>query len=88
MHFNEKKSNVLLVTKKTSLGNRILNIYLKNKRLEQVSEIKYLGIYFDSRFSFDKHVDYITGKYTPIVNMLAKLAKLKWGLGNRALKVM
>jgi hypothetical protein len=43
MHFNENNSKVLLVTTKTSGDNRTLN-----QRLEQVSELKYLGIYFDS----------------------------------------
>jgi hypothetical protein len=88
MQFNENKSKVLLVTTKTSEDNRTLNIYLNNKRLGQVSELKYLGIYFDSRFSFDRHIDYITGKCTPIINTLAKSAKLKWGMGHRALKVI
>jgi len=76
------------VTTKTSGDNRTLNIYLNNKRLEQISEIKYLRIYFDSRYSFDRFIDYITWKCTPIVNMLARSAKLKWGLGHRALKVI
>ena len=88
MHFNENKSKVLLLTKKTSGDNRTLNIYLNNKRLEQVSKLKYLGICLDSRFSFDRHVNYITGKYTPVINMLAKSAKLKWGVGHQALKVI
>jgi hypothetical protein len=73
---------------KTSGDNRTLNIYLNNKHLEQVFEIQYLGFYFDSRFSFDRHVDCITGKCTLIINMLAKSAKLKWGIGHRALKVI
>ena len=88
MHFNENKSNDLLVTTKTLGDNRTLNIYLNNKCLEQVSELKYLGIYFDSRFSFDRHVDYFTGKCTPIINMLGKSAKLIWGLGHQVLKVI
>jgi hypothetical protein len=46
MHFNENKSKVLLMTKKTSGDNRTLNIYLNNKRLEQVSELNYLGIFY------------------------------------------
>ena len=73
MHFNENKSNILLVTTKTSGDNRTLNIYLNNKRLEQVSDLKYLGIYFDCRFSFDRHVDYITRKCTPITYLLTYL---------------
>ena len=88
MHFNENSSKVLLLTTKTSGANRTLNIYIKNKRPEQVSEIKYLEIYFDSRLSFDRYVDYITGKCIPIINMLAKSAKLKWGMGYRAQKVV
>jgi hypothetical protein len=86
MHFNEYNPKVLFVKTKTSGDNRTPNIYLNNKRLEQVSELKYLGIYFDSRFSFDRHVDCITGKCTPIIYMFAKSAKLKWGMGHRALK--
>jgi len=69
MHFNENKSNVLLVTMKTSGDNRKLNIYLNNKCLEQVSKLKYLGIYSDSRFSFDRYVDYITRICAPIINI-------------------
>jgi 4-alpha-glucanotransferase len=88
MQFNENKSKVLLVTTKTSRDNRTLNVYLNNKCLEQVSELKYLGIYFDSRLSFDRHIDYIVGKCTPITNMLAKSAKLKWSMGHRALNVI
>jgi hypothetical protein len=88
MQFNENKSKVLLVTTKTSTDNRTLNIYLNNKHLEQVYELNYLGIYFDRRLSFDRHIDYIAGKSTPIINMLAKSPKLKWGMGHRALKVI
>ena len=88
MHFNENRSQILLVTKKTSGYNRTLNIYLNNKRLEQISELKYLGIYFDSRFNFERHVDYITGKCTPVIKMLANSSKLKWDIGHQALKVI
>ena len=42
MHFNENKSKVLLVTTETSGDNRTLHIYLNNKCLEQVPELKYL----------------------------------------------
>ena len=62
MHFKENKPKILLVTKKTSRDSRILNIYLNNKRLGQICEIKCLGIYFENSFNFDRHVDYITGK--------------------------
>ena len=76
------------MTKKTSSDSGILNIYLNNKRLQQVSEVKYIGIYFDNSVSFDRHVDHNTGKCTQIINMLARSNKLNWGLGHRALKVI
>ena len=69
MHPNENKSNILLVTKKTSRNSRILNIYLNKKRLQQVSEVKYIGTYFDKSFNFERYVDYFTGKCTPVLNM-------------------
>jgi len=72
MHCIENKSNVLVVTAKISGGNRTLNIYLNNTRLEQICELKFIGIYFDSKFVFDRHVDNITGKCTPVINLLAK----------------
>ena len=56
--------------------------------MEQVTELKYLGIHFDSRFCFDRHVEYITAKCTPILNMMVKSAKLNWGIGHQALKVI
>jgi hypothetical protein len=85
---NENKSKVLLVTTKTSRDNRTLNIYLNNTHLEQVSKLKYLGIYVNSRLSFDRHIDYVAEKCTLIAKMLEKSAKLKWSMGHRALKVI
>jgi len=87
MHLIENKSNILLVTKKTK-NSRILNIYLNNKRLQQVSEVKYIGTYFENSFNFERHVDNFTGKSTHIINMLARSNKLNCGLGHRALKVI
>ena len=57
MQFNEFKSKAMLISRKRSNDN--INIYLNNRRLEQVKEIKYLGIYFDSRLTFDKHTENI-----------------------------
>ena len=71
------------MTQKISRDSTILNFYLNKKSLE----IKYLGIYFDNRFSLDRHVEYLTGKITPIINMSAGSAELKWSLEHRALKV-
>ena len=63
-------------------------MYLNNRRLEQVKEMKYLGICFDNRLSFHKHIEHITEKSRKIVYVLGKTAKLKWGLGHKSLKTI
>jgi hypothetical protein len=47
MQFNESKYKAMLITRKRSRDD--IHIFLNNRRLEQVTEMKYLGIYFDSR---------------------------------------
>ena len=50
--------------------------------------MKYLGIYFDSRFTFDNHIRYIAENSTKLIYMLGKSAKLQWGLGHKTLKTI
>lgn len=57
MQFNETKSKAMLITRKRNNVN--ISIYLNNSRLEVVNELKYSGIYFDCRLTFDKHIKYI-----------------------------
>ena len=80
MQFNESKSKDMLITRKRSNDN--INIYFNNRRLEQVKEMKYLGIYFD------KHIGNTAEKSTKLVHMLGKSAKLQWGLGHKSLKTV
>jgi len=86
MQFNEIKSIAMLITRKRN--NENIKIYLNNRRLEVVKEMKYLGIYFDSRLNFDKHIRYIAENSTRLIYMLGKSAKLQWGLGHKSLKTI
>jgi hypothetical protein len=72
----------MLITRKRK------NVIINNRRLEVVKEMKYLGIYFDSRFTFDNHIRHIAEKSTKLIYMLGKSAKLQWGLGQKALKTI
>ena len=65
-----------------------LHIYLNNKRLEQVKKMRYLGIYFDNRLSFHKHIEHTTEKSKKIIYMLGRIAKRNWGLGHKSLKTI
>ena len=85
--FNDKKSKVLFISRKRN-EDRKVNIYLNYKRLEQNEEMKYLGIYFDSKFNFNAQIDHTVAKLITLVNMLGRTAKLQWGLGHTALKTI
>jgi len=50
--------------------------------------MKYLGIYLDSKFNFNAHIDHTVAKLITLVNMLGRTAKLQWGLGHKALKAI
>ena len=50
--------------------------------------MKYLGIYFDSRLNFHKHIEHIAEKSRKMIYMLGKTTKLNWGLGHKSLKTI
>ena len=86
MQFNENKSKVMLITRKRNIES--INIYINNRMLEIVKEMKYLGIYFDNRLTFNTHIKYLAENSTKLIHMLGWSAKLQWGLGNKALKTI
>jgi hypothetical protein len=75
----------MVVTRKKRRENKEISIYLNNKPLEQVKNIKYLGIVLDSKLNFREHTMHITGKWNKLIHELAKSAKLGWGLNHEAL---
>jgi hypothetical protein len=86
MQFNESKSKVMIISRKRRQAE--INIIRNNRRLVQVKEIKYLGILFDSKLTFNSHIDYISEKARKLVYMLSKTAKLNCGLGHKATKII
>jgi hypothetical protein len=50
--------------------------------------MKYLGMYLDIKFNFNAHIDHTVAKLITLTNMLARTAKLQWGLGHKALKTI
>jgi ribonuclease HI len=88
MIFNEHKSKTMLISRKRKSNRESINIYLNNRRLEQVKETKYLGIYFDDRLKFNTHIENTIDKSRKMIYMLGKTAKLNWGLGHKSLKTI
>jgi hypothetical protein len=85
MKFNETKSKAIIIARQRSQDE--IKIFINNRRLEQVTEIKYLGIYFDSSLSF-KHIEHIADKSRTLTYMQNRTAKLQWGLGHKSLKTV
>jgi hypothetical protein len=50
--------------------------------------MKYLGIDFDNRLTFNKHIKNLGENSTELIHMLGRSAKLQWDLGNKALKTI
>ena len=65
-----------------------VNIYWNYRKMDQCEEMKYLGIYFDSKFNFNAYIDYTVTKLIYFINMIARTARLQSGLGHKALKTI
>jgi hypothetical protein len=79
LRFNENKSKVMLVTHRKRKERCKVEIYINNKILEQVNNIKYLGIIFDCKMTFRDHVNCVEEKCTMLIFTLSKSAKLHGG---------
>jgi uncharacterized protein YwgA len=66
---------MLIARRKNKRGN--INMYITNRRLEQVKGMKFLGIYFDNRHNFHKRLDN-TEKMRKMIYILVKTAKINW----------
>ena len=76
LKFNENKSKVMLVSRRKRRGKKEIEIYVNNKKLQQVNSIKYLGTVFDSKMTFRDNINYIEEKCTKLIFTLAKSAEI------------
>ena len=78
--FNERKSKVMLVSRRKRREHRNITVYLNNKPLEQVTRMKYLGIILYHKFRFQEHINYAAETCAKLIYNLSKMAKLIWGI--------
>lgn len=88
LQFNNGKSKTLLISRKRKEEKSSISVYINNRIIEQVQQLKYLGILFDNKLKFDKHIKQVSEKCIKLINALAKSAKLNWGLGTQALRTI
>ena len=70
INFNDKKSKIMVISRKKARTRRDIRVYLNNKELKQEKTLKYLGLVLDDRFKFNEHVEYITSKCIKIIHAL------------------
>ena len=86
--FNENKSKAMLITRWRRKEKKEIEIYINNKTLQQVNNLKYLGIMFDSKLLFRDHINYMEEKCLKLIFALSRSAKVTWGLRHDALKTI
>jgi len=77
--FKHKKSKAMLVTRRKRREDKDITIYLHFKPLEQVAQMKYLGIILDQKFKFQEHIRYATERCTKLIHNLSRSARMTWG---------
>jgi hypothetical protein len=78
--FKNKKSKVMLGTRRKKREDKDITIYLHFQSLEQVTQMKYLGIILEHKFKFQEHITYVAERCTKIIHNLSRAVKLSWGL--------
>ena len=76
------------MTRRKRKGKKEIAVYINNKKLNKVNQIRYLGILFDNKLTFREHINYIEEKCTKLIFTLARSAKITWGLKHKALKTI
>lgn len=56
--------------------------------LKLVNEMKYLGVIFDNKLSWNSHIDYVCQKAYQLINQLFRSANVYWGIGSGALRII
>lgn len=75
--FSVSKTKFILFSRKRSIVN--INLYLNGHEIEQVDDYKYLGIWFDSKLLWKKHIQYIQIICAKRINFLRTITGTWWG---------
>lgn len=68
--FKQKKCCFISFTRKPK--PHLLNYHLGHHFLDRVNNFKYLGIYFSSDLTRNKHIDYVTNKASGVLNFIKR----------------
>ena len=82
---NEDKTVAMIFTKKQNINPKNLEITINNVQIKLVSTVKFLGLIFDSKLSWNNHIQYLTDKSKPKINLLRSLSGHTWGASKKAM---
>lgn len=82
--FSTDKTQVICFSKKKVNPNININIY--RQKIEQVSVIRYLGMWMDVKLNFNMHIQKIIDKCKKGINVMRCLAGAEWGACRFSLK--
>jgi hypothetical protein len=78
----------MLLFRRKRKERRELDIFLNNRPITQVHNIKYLWLIIGSKLSFEDHIHYKTEKFLKLIFALSKSAKLNWERSHAAFKTI
>ena len=73
MHLHPRKTKVMAFGHKRKLGKDVLLINYRNLPLENVNEIKYLGVLFDSNMTWGVHVSTVVSKISRAIGCIRRI---------------
>ena len=76
---NPEKTKVIIFSRSYLARNTEPTLKLYGERLKIYSQVKFLGITFDSKFTFKKHFEDILGRCNARYNRIRLLTNKKWG---------
>lgn len=86
LKFNTDKTKYIIFSRKRTVP--ALNIKLNSVRLTQLDVIRYLGILFDRKLTWNRHIDNVYNQTLQTINRLTIAARVRWGLRSEVLKVI
>ena len=79
MKLNPEKAKVIIFSRSYLVRKPEPTLKLYHERLEIYPQVKFLGITFDSRFTFKKHFEDVLGRCNARYHQIRILANKKWG---------
>jgi len=80
---NAKKTVSITFSNKTN-SKPPEHFMVNNEPITQTNSVKFLGIIFDSKLSWQQHINYIVDRCKPRLNLLRMLSGHTWGAGEQS----